>query len=102
MGGKRSSLRWPVDMAHQGLRAMLVYPLESHWGSSLTAGQYLRNTGKALRGLLNQSIEKGGGEEHSRDLLCLDQMLVIGNLQLAGRCNDHLFALQQWSPYLKC
>src|SRR6185312_2298969 len=102
MGGKRSSLRWPVDMAHQGLRTMLVYPLESNGRSSLPTGQDLRNTGKTFRSFLNQSIEKGGGEEDGRDLLCLEQMLVIGNLQLAGRRDDDLFALQQWRPYLKC
>src|SRR6185437_3548754 len=102
MGGKRSSLRWPVDMAHQGLRTMLVYPLESNGRSSLPTGQDLRNTGKTFRSFLNQSIEKGGGEEDGRDLLCLEQMVVIGNLQFAGRRDDDLFALQQWRPYLKC
>src|SRR5215831_17661391 len=101
MGGKCRCLRWPVDVAHQGFRAMLMHPLESHGGGSLPAGQDLTNTGKAFRSFLNQSIEKSGGKEDSRDLFCLEQIFVIGNVQFAGRRNDDLFTVQQWRPYLE-
>src|ERR1700679_155226 len=85
MSRKRGCFRRPIAVAHERIGAILAQPPDRGSRNNIAPSPYLPNMQKTIWCLLNQRVEKTGRKESRGYLLFLEQTLIRGDVQFAGR-----------------